>query len=44
MFLIMSYAVHSRTPDLSETVVYQSLRREFQLRAAWAYVRGFAVC
>ena len=44
MFLIMSYAVHSRTPDLSETVIYQSLRREFHLRAAWAYVGDFAVC
>ena len=40
----MSYAAHSRIPDLSETVIYQSLRREFQRRAAWAYVRDFAVC
>ena len=40
----VSYAFHSCSPNLSEAVIYQSLRKEFELRAAWAYVRNFAVC
>ena len=40
----VSYAFHSCTPDLSEAIIYQSLRKEFKLRAVWANVRDFAVC
>ena len=30
-----SYAFHSCTSDLSEAVIYQSLRKEFELRVTW---------
>ena len=39
-----SYEFHSCSPDLSEAVIYQSLRKEFELRAGWAYVHDFMVC